>query len=826
MMDQQSDEQGGSGQEAPQPAGGEFQTATTASSGSRKLLSLGICLGLALGVWMVFGRTVGYEFVNYDDDVYVYANAQVSQGLSLRGIEWALRHSVNSNWHPLTMMSYMLDYQLHGLKAGGYHLTNVLLHTAAVILLFLVLSKMTGALWRSAFVAAVFAIHPLRVESVAWVAERKDVLSGLFFMLTLGAYVWYVREPQRWSRYLAVLLFFALGLMSKPILVTLPFVLLLLDYWPLKRFTAAVNGPKYSCIPGRLILEKIPLFALSAAGCLAALVTQEKVIAALPFSMRAGNACVSYATYLWQMVYPRDLAVYYPFKERGLPLWEVALSFLLLVLVSALALSWRHKRPWLLVGWLWYLGMLVPVIGLVQAGRQAHADRYTYLPQIGLYVMITWAASDWVAGRRYGRLGLGSAAAAMLVALILGAGTQVSYWSNSRALWEHTLAVSGDTELAHNNLGTALVQQGQLNEAITQFLQALKINPDYALARINLGNAFRQSGKVDEAIAQYQLALNSNPDSDAAHNNLGIALVQIGKVDEAIIQYQQALKINPDFDLARNNLGDALAKKGRLDEAIAQYQQALKINPNFDLACIKLGNAFLQKGKTDDAIAQYQRALKINPDFDTAHNDLGIALYQKGQLDEAISQFLQALKIKPDYALAHYNLGNAFLRKGQLDEAITQYQQAVKIDPNFEPAHNSLGYALLQKGQLDEAIAHYERALEINPANAGQCNHLAWRLATHPDAAVRHGNVALELAQKLNQLPGNKDPAILRTLAAAYAETKQFPEAMATARQALQLASVRSNTTLVNDLQRQIECYQAGLPFRDATLTNAAFPHP
>ncbi|MGA3285714.1 MAG: tetratricopeptide repeat protein [Verrucomicrobiota bacterium] len=431
----------------------------------------------------------------------MYENAQVSQDLSLRGIEWAFSHSVNANWHPLTIMSYQLDHQLYGLKAGGYHLTNVLLHGAAAMLLFLTLRRMTAAPWRSAFVAVVFAIHPLHVESVAWVAERKDVLSGVFFMLTLGAYVGYVREPRRLSRYLAVVFFFALGLMSKPMLVTLPLVLLLLDYWPLNRFTTTLNGLKHSYTPGRLILEKIPLFALSAAGCLATLVAQQKVIVSLPFSLSVNNACVACATYLWQMVYPRNLAAYYPFNEQGLPLWEVALSFLLLVFVSTLAFVWRRKRPWLLMGWLWYLVMLVPVLGLVQSGLRAHADRYTYLPQIGLYLIIAWAATELVAGRRYGRLLLGSLASAVIVALI-----QVSYWKNSVTFWEHTLAVSGDSDLARNNLGLVLVQKGQLDEAIAQYQQALKINPDYDVAHNNLGLALGQKGRLDEAIAQYQQA--------------------------------------------------------------------------------------------------------------------------------------------------------------------------------------------------------------------------------------------------------------------------------------------------------------------------------
>jgi tetratricopeptide (TPR) repeat protein len=731
----------------------DSQISTVVSGGSNKIFSLAICLLLALAVWVVFGRTPAYEFVNFDDDAYVYENTQVSQGLSLKGVEWAFTHSVKYNWHPLTMMSYMLDYQFYGLKAGGYHLTNVLLHGAAAILLFLTLQQMTGALWRSAFVAALFAVHPLHVESVAWVAERKDVLSGLFFMLTLGAYVWYAREPRRWSRYLAVIFLFALALMSKPTVIPLPFVLLLLDYWPLNRWRTTGNDSKSAHLPGKLFLEKIPLFALSAAGCLATLASQEKIIAPLPLALRLNNAWVSVATYLWQLIYPLNLAAYYPLTEQGLTIWEIVASLLVLVLISTLAYAWRRKQPWLLVGWLWYLIMLLPVIGLVQSGLRAHADRYTYLPQIGLYLSIAWMATRLVAGWRQGRLLLGTLASAVIVSLIFCSRAQVPYWKNSEVLWEHTLAVTGDSDLAHNNLGLLLVQQGRL--------------------------------------------------------------------DEAIAQYQRALQANPGYIIAYNNLGLTLAQQGRWDEAIARYQQALKINPGFDMAHYNLGNVLLQQGRLDEAMAEYQQALRANPDNYLARYNLGNALVRRGRLDEAISQYQQTLKISPDYAPAHINLGNALLQRGRLDEAIFHYEQALKISPD-DDAENNLGLALLLEGKLDEAVSHYQRALEMNPGNAGRCQRLAWRLATHPQTSLRRGDKAVKLAQQLNRLSGTKDPVILQTLAAAYAETKQFPEAISAGEQALQLASARNNTALVSDLHRQITDYQAGQPFRDTSLTDAA----
>ncbi len=351
----------------------------------------GVCIVLVLAVLAVFGQTAGFGFVNFDDNLYVYENAKVAGGLSLKGLAWVFTHTDCDLYHPLTMLSLMGDYQLHGLHAGGYHLTNVLLHTASAILLFLILRQMTGALWRSAFVAAVFAIHPLRVESVAWVAERKDVLSAFFFMLTLGAYARYVRNPNSAGRYLMVAVAFVLALLSKPTVVTLPFVLLLLDYWPLHRF----EQPRK--LSG-LILEKIPLLALAAGACAddcSGGGKRDAPNAHVSMPSRIGNALVSYAIYLRQMVWPEGLAVTYPYPHNGLPPWEVALAGALLAGLSAVAWGERRTRPWLLVGWLWYLGMLTPMIGIVQVGAFAHADRFTYLPQIGIYMAVTWLVAEW-----------------------------------------------------------------------------------------------------------------------------------------------------------------------------------------------------------------------------------------------------------------------------------------------------------------------------------------------------------------------------------------------------------------------------------------------
>jgi tetratricopeptide (TPR) repeat protein len=721
----------------------------------------GVCVFLAAMVWAVFGQTLGYEFVSYDDNQYVCENPVVQKGLTWEGFRWALTYGGIGHWHPLTWLSHMLDCQLYGLNPGGPHLTNVLLHTATTILLFLILRQMTGFLWRSAFVAAVFAIHPLRAESVAWVAERKDVLSAFFFMLTLWAYVRYAQRRTRvesresrakavpnldsglWTLdYYLVLLFFALGLLSKNMLVTMPFVLLLLDYWPLGRLSSFT--PK---VLFRLVVEKIPLFVLTVASCVATALVSEKLTAAdkLPLGLRLENAVVSYVTYLWQMIHPVGLAAVYPNPENYLPLWQVAGALGLLLAITGAVFALRQTRPYLVIGWLWYVGMMVPVIGFVQISYYAHADRYTYLPQIGLYLLLTWVAADLCAGWRYRRWMLGGLSTLILVALVFCARTQTSYWRNGELLWTHTVACTSDNFIGHNNLGIALRQKGSLDEAITQ--------------------------------------------------------------------YQQALQIKPDFAAAHNGLGDAFFLKGSVDEAIAQFQKALEIQPNYADAHYNLGIALRQKGGLDEAITHYQQALQIKPDYAEAHNSLGDALFQKGSVDEAIVQFQKVLEIQPNYVDAHYNLGVALAQKGRLDEAIAQYQKAVQIKPDYAEAHNNLGYALLQKGRMGEAITQYQKALEIKPGFPEALNNLAWALAAAPQASLRNGSKAVELAEQANQLAGGESPMILHTLAVAYAEVGRFSDAIRSAQKANELAQAAGQPELAAQINGEIKLFEAGRPY-------------
>ena len=766
----------------------------------------GICLFLATLVWLVFGQTRHHEFVNYDDDHYVYENPSVFRGPNLKGVEWAFTHTVESTWHPLTIMSHMLDCQWYGLNAGGHHLTNVLLHLATVILLFLVLRRMTGFLWRSAFVAAVFAIHPLHVESVAWVAERKDVLSGLFFMLTLWAYTRYVASD-KWQRartdpalssatrhpslfYCLVLLFFALDLMCKPMVVTLPFVLLLLDYWPFQRFAPPASDPaatgkmdalKKHSFPRGLIREKIPLLALSGAACVATLLAQKDIIMPVPPALRIGNAVVSYVVYLRQMIWPADLAVLYPYPQAGFSGWEITLAVVLLAAISTGVYLRRQAQPYLLMGWLWYLGMLVPAIGLVQSGLRAHADRYTYLPQIGLYFALAWAAADWRAGWRHRRLVLGGLATVILAALIFRARAQTACWRNSETLWTHTLACTSDNYVAQNNLGFALFKQGL----------------------------------VDEAIAHYQKALQINPDNLEACYNLGNALIQKGRVDEAVIYYQKALQINPDSAEAHNNFGNALLKMGRVDEALRHYQQALQINPDYIEAHINLGSALLQKGRADEAMVHFQKALQINPGSAEAQNNLGNALLKMGRINEALLHYQKALQINPSYAEVYINLGYTLLQKGEEDDALAHFQKALQINPSYAEVRNTLAALLLKRGRVAEAITQYQTTLQIKPDSPDVLNNLAWLLATSADAHLRNGVQAVRYAGRACELTRFGTPTLVGTLAAAYAEAGRFDEAIASAQKACALASEADEPALLERNQELLALYRARQPYHE-----------
>ena len=661
--------------------------------------AIGIVSVLLAGiVWIAFGQTLHHEFVNYDDGPYVHGNPRITSGLTAGNVHWAFTHIHAANWHPLTTISHMLDCQLYALQPWGHHLTNVLLQAAAAILLFVVLRKITGSLWPSAFVAALFAIHPQRVESVAWVAERKDVLSGVFFMLTLLAYAWYARS-NRFSlgRYAMALVFFALGLMCKPTLVTLPFVLLLLDYWPLGRIqNSDARGHKHEGWL-RLALEKIPFFVLSAGSCVATILAQKEAlnpIRGVPLQERFANAVVAYLQYLGQAIYPAHLAVLYPYPEGGgLNVAEVILALCFLLLVSVIFFVSRKTYPFALTGWLWFLGMLVPMIGIVQVGSQPRADRYTYLPQIGLYILATWGAMELFKSSRYKREVLATAALLIIGALTTRSYFQTSYWLNSETLWRHTVDVTSRNYIAHNNLAGTLLDKGQLNEAIAHYREALEIMPNVAEVQSNLGNALVREGNVAEAIVHLQKALQIDPAYAEAYNHMGSALMKEGQVSEAIGYYQKAVQLNTGYADAYNNLGVAFLRNGQVDEAIAQYKKAVGINPGSAEMQYNLGNTLARKGNWTDAIDCYQAALGTERDSVKAakvRNNLGAALERLGRADEALEQFRRALEINENYPEAHCNLGRMLAHRGRRDEAVAHLREALRLKPGYEQARKQL----------------------------------------------------------------------------------------------------------------------------------------
>ena len=783
--------------------------------------ALAVCGLLLLAVALVFGQTVRFEFVNFDDDVYVYENLHVQKGMTPEGFVWAFTNFYAVNWHPLTWLSHALDIQFYGLWAGGHHLTNVLLHALSVIVLLLVLRQMTGRLWPSALVAALFAIHPLHVESVAWVAERKDVLSGLFFVLTLAAYLGYVRRPFSVLRYLLVVLCFALGLLSKPMLVTLPLVLLLLDYWPLGRWNRLGPTEAAACgrasVPWRVFIEKAPLLLLAAASCVATLMAQNSAMTTLeglPFTDRVANAVVSYAAYLGQSLCSTDLAVLYPHPRDALSWWTVGGCLLLLVSISIVVVMWRRRRPYLLLGWLWYLGMLVPVIGLVQVGEQARADRYMYLPLIGPSLVLAWTTMEFVGNSFVRRWLCGMAWLLLLVALTGLSWQQVSHWRDSEALWTHALTSTIGNNLAHNSLALALAGRGQVDLAIGHYQKALEVKPDYAEAHNNLGNALVGRGQVDEAIAHYEKTLEIKPDYAEAHNNLGNALVGHGRVDEAIAHYEKALEIKPDYAEAYSNLALALAGRGQVDLAIAHYQKALEIKPDFAEAHYNLGNTLVGHGRVDEAITHYQKALEIKPDDAEAHYNLAVTLAGHGQIDSAIAHYQNALEIKPDYAKAHNNLGNALVGRGQVDEAIAHFQKAMEIKPDYVDARRNLALALSLREETLKTLAQRREAIRSQPSDVAMLNNTAWMLATDPNASVRNGAEAVKLAQWAMKLSGGNEPAFLGTLAAAYAEAGRFPEAVRTAEEAARSAGAKGNRMLAEQIRACLELYRSGKPYR------------
>ena len=706
----------------------------------------------------VYWQVRNHTFVNLDDGWYVTDNYHVRTGLSLESVKWALTETEAANWHPLTRLSHMLDVQLFGMNAGAHHLTSLFFHLANTVLLFFVFKRMTGCVWKSGLVAALFALHPLHVESVAWVSERKDVLSTFFWLLTMGAYLMYVERPRK-IKLLVPLLFFALGLMSKPMLVTLPFVLLLMDYWPFGRLGAQMvpcditDGQKRydsrhpasfiarSLIGGQralilpLVLEKIPFFALSAAACWITIQAQQgkgavSSLERFPIIVRVANALVSYVKYITKTIWPDNLAVYYP--HPGMASWGWILgASLVLVAISILAIRTIRQWPWFFVGWLWYLGTSVPVIGLVQVGAQGMADRYTYVPLIGLFIIMTWGIAELIAGwRNKKKLFALAGSAFLLVLLMVSSWFQVRHWRNSMTLFEHALQVTKNNYFAHDGLGLYLASSGKYDEAILQYLAALRIRPDFAEAHNHLGNVYKIRGISSEAIDHYKAALRIKPEFAEAYYNLAHTLAEQGKIADAVKHYSAALKLRPEYPEVHYHLGSAFMSQGKIDEAIAHYVKALNNRPKDAEIYNQLGFALVKKRRFNEAMIQFSKAVQIEPHFAEAHYNLGHALLNQGQLNQAVFHYSAVLQIEPKNAGAHSALGRVYLRQGRLDEAIVHYREALRLRPGHAPAHTNLGIAMIRKGMSEAATDHFKMAQKIDPGNEMAQKYLTQILQT------------------------------------------------------------------------------------------------
>ncbi len=710
-----------------------------------KLNRLHISMLLVIVVLAVYWPVRGYDFVNVNDFEYVTRNAHVINGLSWANVTWAFKSQVAGNWHPLTLLSHMLDCQWYGVNAGAHHFTSVLLHMANTVLLFWVLLRITGKkeepnsnLWPCALVAALFALHPLRVESVVWISERKDVLCAFFFLLTIGAYVRYV-EKSKVGWYTLSLLFFAFGLMSKPMLVTLPCVLLLLDYWPLGR-TGMV----------KLLLEKIPFFLLTVVLSVVTFLVQKSVGAVgalekLPVTARLANAMVSYARYLSKTVWSDSLSALYPIPD-GWAAWQVGGAVILFVGLSLLAIWSVRRRKYLFVGWFWFAGMLVPVIGLIQVGQQAMADRYTYLPSIGLFMAVVWGLDEFFSfwGKRFLLVILG---VILTVGCIATTAVQVRYWRDTQTLIQRTVDVTGKNPRANALLGTTLANLGKPEEAVVYLERAVQDKPDFA----------------------------------EAHGDLAMVLAKLGKIDEAKKSYETALRLKSSLPLAHYGLANILSREGQLDEAISHYDEAVRLKTNFAEAHASLAALYYKQGKNEAAALGYTTALKYKPSLSTAHMGLATLLNEQGKPDLAFDHYVQVLRANPNIADAHYQLSVI-----------------------LNVRHDSAG-----------AIEHLERVVKLSPDMIPALNSLAWSRAADHDPKLRNGTEALGLARRAAKLTREENPAILDTLAVAFAETGRFEEAAQVAETAIQEARAGEQKDLAGEIESHLKLFLAKKPYHE-----------
>jgi tetratricopeptide (TPR) repeat protein len=722
-------------------------------------------LGLALTglVMAVFAQVRHHDFVSLDDAAYVIENEHVARGLTASGLVWAAT-AVDTgvgNWHPVTWVSHMVDVELFGMRAGAHHMVSVALHAVNTLVLFLLLGAMTGHVWRSACVAALFAIHPLHVESVAWIAERKDVLSTLFWLLAIWAYVRYVSTPTR-LRFTLVAMLFALGLMSKPMVITLPFTLLLLDWWPLNRVasadTATGQTGSVSLRPWLpLVVEKWPLFVMSVLSGVLTVVAQSQggavaTLEAIPASTRLANAALSLGTYAWQTVWPSGLSVFYPLSG-AVQAGATAAAVVFIVVGSIAAARSARTRRHVTFGWLWYVGTLVPVIGLVQVGMQARADRYTYVPLIGLFVAIVWECAERAGTRRVPQVAVSMVACAVVAVFGVRARAQVAYWADDVTLWGQALEVHPDNYYAHFSLGRVDLQHGRLDDAMAHLARVLELAPWFAEGHDALGLAYARGGQFDAAIAKHLEALRRQPGLLAARFNLGLAYEQRGDPDLAVQQYREAIRRAPRKAAFRAALAHALATQGRLDAAMEESREALRLNPDSAEARYVLGRVLASRGLPDQAIAELERALASKPAFAPAQSMLATLLLERGRVDEAIEHLRGAVRSEPYSAGARAALGSALAGHGRLDDAISEYDEAVRLAPGDAELRHALGLCLARQGRIPDAVVQLSEAVRIRPDSDALQVSLGMALAAIGDA--QRGAAHFRAALRLN--PHNAD---------------------------------------------------------------------
>lgn len=666
---------------------------------------------------LIYAPVGQHAFVGFDDPQYVFDNRHVNTGLSVENVVWAFQSGEQGNWHPLTWISHMVDVELFGLEAGGHHLTSVTLHILNTLLLLVLLVGLTGAKWPSAAVAGLFAVHPMHVESVAWIAERKDVLSTAFWTATLIAYTAWTRRPSP-RGYFAVVGLFAAGLMSKPMVVTLPCVLLLVDMWPLGRIAPTLSPRAW----WPLVREKLPLFAMTAAASVVTFVVQGqsgavRTLDALPVGTRLQTAVMGYQAYVSRLFWPRDMAVLYPFPD-SIPLWQVLSAAGGLAIATALAFRAATTRPWVTVGWLWFVGVLVPVSGLFQVGSQPFADRFTYIPYTGLFIVVVWAVAELVSHRRRASRLAWPAAVIIMSTLAVAARHQVGYWTDGVTLWTHTVGVTERNYRAHSALGYALSKAGREEEAVRQYETALAMRPNYVEALTNLGAIRSDQGDLDVAAAHLSAALAVEPDYVAAVTNLGTVRARQGQIDEALRLLERARELEPGSAIVRNGMGYALALAGRLDEAEKEIREAIRLAPRMADAHGNLGLVLGDEGRLDEAADAFRQAIALEPGHARSHYGLGAVLADAGRLDEALPELQAAVRLDPLLAEAHNRLGRVLVGLDRIGDAVVAFEAAARARPTEPDFHYDLGVMLLKVNRVDDGVRELERALRLDPTHA------------------------------------------------------------------------------------------------------------